>query len=171
MNTLPKEMRAFARWLKVGPAGSEAALLGAAACLRESFEAAGFCLVEKTFDGSGAPAHSLNLERSDSSGVTDYVVITFDKQHHLRFQVIFGSKEACPPYRWAKSGALVRKSGSELDKHKWWGAKWSSLNKPKALAHAVNEVRSLAPQALRFLATGIVGENVHSVEFGTEKPA
>lgn len=153
----------------MGPAGSEAAILGAAACLREPFEAAGFRLVEKTFDGSGTPPHSLNLERSASSGVTDYVVITFDKRHHLRFQVIFGSKEACPPHRWVKSGSLVWKSGSELDKHKWWGAKWSSLDKPKALASAANEVRSLVPQALRFLGTGEVGENVHSVEFATQK--
>lgn len=157
-------MRVFARWVKVGPTSCEHVLLEAAARLREPFEAAGFRLVEKTFDGSWTPAHSLNLERSDASGVVDYIVITFDKRHLLRFQIIFGSKEVRAPYRWIRSGALVWRSGSELDKHKWWGAKLWHMNKPQALAHAVTEVASLVPQALRFLASGEAGENVHSVQ-------
>lgn len=164
MSTSAKEMRVFARWLKTGPTSCEHVLREAAARLREPFEAAGFGLVEKTFDGSGNPAHSLNLERSDTSGAVDYVVITLDKRHHLRFQIIFGSKEARAPYRWIRSGALVWRPRSELDKHKWWGANFWHVNKPQALAHAVAKVALLVPQALRFLACGEVGENVHSVQ-------
>lgn len=169
MSTLPKEMKAFSRWLGAGPTAVVAEVLNAAARLRAPFEAAGFRLVDKTFDSSGAPAHSLNLEREGLPGDTDYVVITFDKRRDLRFQVIFGSKETRPPHKWVKSGALVRKAGSELDKHKWWGATWWSFDKRKALASATDEVVSLVPQALHFLATGEAGKNVHSVDLATSR--
>lgn len=162
-------MRAFRRWLKAGPVDVGDAVLGAVACLREPLEDVGFRLAEKPFDGSGAPAYSLNLERSDASGIKDYVVITFDKWRRLRFQVIFGSKEAAPSHNWVKSGALVWKFGSELDKHKWWGTKWWNVNKSEALASAVDEVMPLFPQVLRFLATGEAGANVHVSEIASPR--
>jgi len=155
-----QELRAFIRWASLGGEPRKRLLLAAveqlsAIPLREGFNYKG-----RAFDSSGPPAYAVNLERASAHGTTDYIHIGFDKRHHLRFSVLFGSKETSPPHAWVRAGSLVWKKGLDDVKYKVWGARWWHAVKTKAFSDSVLQSSELMQQVVRYLDSGDVGDHV-----------
>ncbi|WP_157515112.1 hypothetical protein [Luteimonas abyssi] len=152
-------MRSFERWSALG-GGMEQSLIRSAIVLTSIPLENGFRLERKAFDSIDPPAYALNLERHLPSGKTDFIYIGFDKYYRKRFQILFGTKETNPPHEWVRAGALVWKSMGELQRYKWWGAKWWQINKVDAFEYNVKKALDKIPQVLEYLDSGIAGPHV-----------
>lgn len=153
---------AFVRWASLADADMRDAVLSASERICAKLIESGFSPNSVPFDGSGLPAHAINLNRAHDAEHFEYVVVSFEKRHSAQVQLFFGVKGMTPPHSWVRAGSLVWKPGSELQKHKWWGAKWWTIGKVAALNSAAIRVESLVPQVVEFLSSGHVGTNIHN---------
>lgn len=165
-----RKIKAFERWSALANEEMKESLLRAAEILTSLPLEHGFQLENKAFDSSDPPPYALNLERHVASGETNFIYVGFDKHHRARFQVLFGTKGTSPPHPWIRAGALVWKTGSELQEYKWWGAKWWQPNKVKAFNSEVEKAAALMPQIFDYLSSGTTGSHIFAElrQTGTE---
>lgn len=92
-------------------------------CHLSKFE---FILKDDTFEGVKTQINSVNFERT-CPDVIDYILVIFDKNDPLKFQVSFGSKEKSEPFEWIRAGSFVKRKSDSVSA-KWWGAGWISFS-------------------------------------------
>lgn len=125
------------------------------------FENIGFQRVDICLNDSERPVamDSIELERIINNQI-DSVDVSFAKYGEPRFQLGFSRRENSKPYKFIRSGCLVKKQNQY---YFFWGKPWwfpisfwSESNAKKA----ISEIMPLLPQILDFLDNGTRGKNV-----------
>lgn len=125
------------------------------------FESIGFQRVDICLNDSERPVamDSIELERIINDQI-DSVDVSFAKYGEPKFQIGFSRREVSKPYKFIRSGCLVKKPSQY---YFFWGKPWwcplsfwSESNSIKI----IDEIMPLLPQILEFLESGVRGKNI-----------
>jgi len=153
-----KSKKAFLRWCSKGDESYQRVVEYALDAILPILDKADFEWVEKSPDGYKTPHFMIDFERKTERGI-EIVGLNFEKYRRYRFKVNSVVLENVPPFKRILGGDLVRYQ-SELDKAKWWGTSWLSINKEKAFKKEVDKVSKMLPQILDFLSDETAGPNI-----------
>lgn len=148
----------FLQWLELHQAGKPQ-FLATANALLAPLEKMNFQWKDVAHISGLAPPGTINLEREVVAGQMEFVQIIFDKYHRARFQVNFGSRHKDAPHEWISAGSLVWRRDESV-RFKWWGAKWWTMRRLRAMKRATERVVLLMPEVGAFLADGVEGPNI-----------
>jgi len=125
------------------------------------FESIGFRRVDFSLNDPErvVSMNSIELERSVNDQI-DSLDVSFAKYGEPKFQIGFSRREENKPYKFIRTGCLVKKSKQY---YFFWGKPWwipMSLWGESNSKKTIDEIMSLLPQIVEFLESGTRGKNI-----------